>query len=212
MELTPALWSAVAASFSALASFLMVLIHRRNLLEASRPELVLTEWERLPHSAGAPEKLHIATVRNVGRGVALNVSVRVLGDVSDPPTMIFSAHRVPVLAVGESTPVDFDLIMWWKNVPSAAHGHKYLLPRVCVSCVDARNVFHETTYSLLVVEQPETVGVTDAVAPGVMLTHRHTKSSAIWRRHFLAAPRRVLAWRPKWLVKRRAAKSITSGT
>jgi hypothetical protein len=45
---TAAMWSAVAASFAALSSFLIMLIHRQDLLESARPELVLSGWSRKP--------------------------------------------------------------------------------------------------------------------------------------------------------------------
>ena len=73
--LTAAIWAAIAATFSAISSLLIVLIQRRNLLESVKPELVLTGWERTPRGQGgsAQEVISFKTIRNVGRGPALHV-------------------------------------------------------------------------------------------------------------------------------------------
>ena len=70
-----AIWSAVAASFAALSSFLMMLIQRRNLMESVRPEMVLTGWSRREEGQGdaAHEVIAIQMIKNVGRGPALNI-------------------------------------------------------------------------------------------------------------------------------------------
>ena len=64
-----AIWSAIAASFSALSSILIMLIQRRNLQETVRPEIVLEEWSR--HSEGegdgAYEVIVFQKIRNVDR-------------------------------------------------------------------------------------------------------------------------------------------------
>jgi len=69
-DITAATWSAIAASFSALSSFLIMLIHRRNLLESVRPELILDDWSRLAEGEGdtTHDVLVFTAVRNVGRG------------------------------------------------------------------------------------------------------------------------------------------------
>jgi hypothetical protein len=44
--ITAAFWSAIAASFAALFSFITMMIQRRNLLESVRPDLILIGWDR----------------------------------------------------------------------------------------------------------------------------------------------------------------------
>ncbi len=75
---TPAVWSAVAASLSAVSAFLMWRIQRCNFFEASRPELVLTGWRRQPNFEGgsSDETIFFDTVRNIGQGAAVGVSIK----------------------------------------------------------------------------------------------------------------------------------------
>jgi hypothetical protein len=84
-----AIWSAVAASFAALAAFLSFLTQRRNLLESVRPEIVLDGWTRI--SPG----LRFTSIRNVGRGSALHIVIVMTGVAkgeAPPPT---SPARMP---------------------------------------------------------------------------------------------------------------------
>ena len=78
---TSAFWSAVAATFAALSSLLLMLIHRRNLIESIRPELVLTGWTRSERGERDKnrEAIRIATIKNVGRGAALEIRMNVIG-------------------------------------------------------------------------------------------------------------------------------------
>jgi hypothetical protein len=66
-----AIWSAIAATFSAVAAITMALIHRRNLIESVRPELVIGDWER--SSVGMHDSHHdvirFSKISNYGRDV-----------------------------------------------------------------------------------------------------------------------------------------------
>ena len=74
MTLWPAIWSALAASCSALAALVLLFLHLRNARDSVRPDLVLAEPMLNP-----PEKedgmwfLIFEGLRNCGRGPALNI-------------------------------------------------------------------------------------------------------------------------------------------
>src|SRR5262245_14516654 len=95
-----AFWSAVAASFSALSSFLIFCIHRRNLLESVRPELVLMGWTRGRRGQGETmhEFISFQTLKNVGRGMALRIVLNLSNHVTSPPTALLSTTGLPILA------------------------------------------------------------------------------------------------------------------
>jgi len=91
-----ALWSAVAASFSALAAVVAMLIQRRNLLEAVRPEFVLVGWGRLPRGDGdaAHKVITIQSIKNVGRGAALHVQLDSMYMIDHRPVAVLSTKRL----------------------------------------------------------------------------------------------------------------------
>jgi hypothetical protein len=127
-----ATWSAVAASFSALSSFLIMRIQRRNLLESVRPELVLTGWDRRAEGQGdtAHEVITFQTIKNVGRGAALNVDVSAPDVVTGgrPPTYFLSNIRVPIIAPNEESAANGAILVWWNNVGPDQQDDKYLYP------------------------------------------------------------------------------------
>lgn len=179
----PAVWSAVAATFAALSSFLIMLIQRRNLLEAARPELVLTGWSREAkgNDEDAYEVISFRTIRNVGRGVALNVILNSFPEKLDRfPAVMLSTLRVPILAANESEEINGGIAVWWKDVDANGAGPKCLLIRVEILCWDSRGMRHQTLYSLFAVNEPTRLCMSDAIAPGVSLSSRRTVTRPVW--------------------------------
>src|SRR5262245_11961617 len=95
-----AVWSAVAATFSALAALLTMLIHRRNLMESARPELVVTGWARNPPGQGhaSAETVKFSKIRNVGRGSALHVFLKCSQIVDGRPVVTLPSTRLAIVA------------------------------------------------------------------------------------------------------------------
>jgi len=188
-----AIWSAVAALFAALSSFLIMLIQRRNLLESARPELVLTGWSRKPRGqdAGEHEVISFQTIKNVGRGAALHVILDSHQQAAERPTAILSTTRLAILASNEASEVNGEILIWWKNVAADHKGFKHLPITVTALCWDSRGMRHETRYSLLAVELGGNVGVADAIAPGVMLGSRTTTTRPVWLLKLSSQLRRV---------------------
>lgn len=189
-----ATWSAIAATFAAISSLLIMLIQRRNLLESARPELVLVGWER--HTRGEGQSTHevisFKTVRNVGRGVALNVHVNSSHFEDNCPVATLSTTRLPILAVNEANDVNGEITVWWKNVKPDAQGNKFLPIIITILCWDSRNIRHETKYTLLGVELIQGVRVCDEIAPGIMLGSRTTTATPVWLLRLTARILRLL--------------------
>jgi hypothetical protein len=182
--LMTATWSAVAASFSALSSFLIMRIQRRNLLESVRPELILTGWDRRAEGQGdtAHEVITFQAIRNVGRGAALNVGVWASDVVGGKaPTYFVPTIRIPIIASNEETAANGTILVYWKNVEPDQQNHKYLFIRIKIFCSDCRSMLHETRYDLFAEgAQNSLMFGAQIIAPGVALAARRTITRPLW--------------------------------
>ncbi len=178
--MTAAVWSALAAIFAAISSFLIFLTQRENLRASVRPELILTDWERHGEGEGdaAREVLCFRNIRNVGRGAAMHVHLN-LDLSSDPPIAALGTISRPIRAPGDVSQVDAQISLWWKNV-APQKGMKFLHIKLVIFCWDTVGNRYETRYSLLVVELRENVLVQDPIAPGVSLYSRRVTSRSVW--------------------------------
>ena len=192
-EITSAQWSAAAASFSALSAGLSLMINRRNLLDAARPELVLEEWSRTAEGAGdaAHEVLAFAAIRNVGRGPALHTVINCSRVSANRPEAAMGTVRIPILAANGRESVQGRILLWWKNVPATERGGRHLPLAISILCWDSRGFRHETTYRLMAVELSPLIGVADAIAPGVGFGTRTTRARAVWSLQFQARLARI---------------------
>lgn len=181
--LSPELWSAVAASFAALSSFLVMFIQHANRLDAARPELVLTGWTRTTRGEGeaAHEVLTFQTIRNVGKGPAIHVVLNCAHCHENRPTATMSTTRLPILAPAEAHDINGEIVVWWKNVPREKDGLQHLFLTVTLASTDSIKFRHETEYQLLAVPLSPAQGVADAIAPGVMLYNRTTRTTHLRR-------------------------------
>ena len=94
----PAIWSAIAATFSAIAAILILKIQRQNLLESVRPELVIGGWVRHERRSENPdyEKISFETIKNVGRGPALHVTLASVTVNDDRETALARISQTPL--------------------------------------------------------------------------------------------------------------------
>ena len=203
--MTAAEWSAIAATFAAISSFLIYLIQRGNLKESVRPELVLTDWERRTEGDGdaAHEVLCFRSIRNVGRGAAMHVNVHMV-KIDDPPTAILSTVSHSILAPNEESSVEGRILLWWKNVEPKGHGIKYLPINLRMYCWDTRGTRYEIRYNLMVMSR-EHFGVgadSGEIAPGVMLGPRQVISRPVWFLKLLSRLRRRWSPMQEALVRR----------
>jgi heme exporter protein D len=173
-----AVWSAVAATFAAFAALMSMLIHRRNLLESVRPDLVVSEWAR--KRTGALDTVEWKAIRNVGRGAASRVVSGASEGRRSAPPPFFIGNVIQLLAPNDSVQTSFNFLVDWKKVPESTKPR--IIPvTVWIFYSDSRAIRHETRYSLLVLEDLNAM-VLDSVAPGVMLADRRTTSLPMWRR------------------------------
>jgi hypothetical protein len=161
----------VTALASAVLSFLVFRVQRRNLLESVRPEIVLTGWGR--RAEGPLEVVTVRSIRNVGRGTALRMLVQ--GGTEAMPGPL---RAIPILAANETYELNLEVVLWWRD---ALDGRT--LPLVVrVSCWDSRSICHETEYRLVVHHSSSNVLFADEIAPRVSFSGRSTRSTPMWRR------------------------------
>jgi hypothetical protein len=90
--------------------------------------------------------------------------------------------RTPILPVNEVHDLDAQVYIFWQNFEPREGGQKYAPLAVKVGYWDTRNMRHETTYDLLVVQLTNPViGLDRILAPGVLLSTRQTTSTPAWR-------------------------------
>ena len=167
MSLSPAVWSAAAASFAALSALLTMRIHHYNYVESVRPELVLDNWSRVTED---PEVLRIARIRNVGRGPALDLHVAsCCVETGDRTLALMTTRAVPLIAANEEFPFNGDIHIYWHNVASDGHGYKHLEAPVVLTCSDRRGWRHKFKYDLCLYNPRHGATRLHVVMPGVIL-------------------------------------------
>jgi len=182
-DLPAALWSALAATFAAIATFLLWRTEHQSFRHSARPELVLTGWKRNAesNSVTGPEKIAFSAIQNVGRGPALHVHINSFSVADDdrPMTVMGTLHE-SIIPMNSPARVDGGISVWWKNV-AGSPGSKSVPISIDMFCWDTTGMRYRTEYKLLVVELSPTVQVADAIAPGVMLMTRTVTTAAVWR-------------------------------
>jgi hypothetical protein len=178
-----AIWSAIAASFSALSSFLILRIHRINLLESVRPELVLTDWNMKDWGAtGSLNLITFSGVQNIGRGAAINVAITGVktSSVDNFPVALVDYIRIAIVASNASAQIDGTVTLFWNNAKVWKEQDKYILVEICVSYWDTRNRRHETQYNLLAFDHDTMMASSNQIAPGLFIVSRRTTSRPVW--------------------------------
>lgn len=171
--------SAFAASCSALSAVAMWRIQRRNQMESARPELVVLGWkfQKYPDRLNGDSSILFSSIRNVGRGYALNVNINGKPHSLDadwlgaPLGSTNSTEEVSLIPPGESHEIAGDLNFVWFPVDEREK-------RGTISLVldywDTLGLHYETTYTFYTF--PEEVPYSgQVVAPGVALTSRTTE-------------------------------------
>jgi hypothetical protein len=187
------IWAAVAATFSALTAMLLMLIQRRNLLESVTPVLVLTGWEREHRGEGekACEVLTMKAIRNVGRGVALNIMINSPNATGSLSNYVFSATCIPVLAPNETYEMNREMIIYSKTVQSFSEQYPLTAFDVRLSCKDSAEREHVTTYRLIIAHPAHQELIRNPVGPGVEIQSRWTTIQAPRSR---SLPARIGRW------------------
>ncbi len=179
--LFPSIWAAIAASFAALSSFLVMLAQRRSLLESAKPELVLFEWER--KNRGQGESLHeviiFKKIKNVGKGIALNCYFMGEFEKDRKPISTVSTFRHSVIASNDLVEINGEIIIWWKNVENKSTLGKYIIAPISILSWDTIGYRHLTKYRLFIYENQAMIMSPKQIAPGIEISSRTTKSQSV---------------------------------
>jgi hypothetical protein len=66
----PSIWSAVAATTSAISAIILLMIHLKNRRDSVRPEIIPDGRSFEPYKANRWAEIRITGVRNIGKGPA----------------------------------------------------------------------------------------------------------------------------------------------
>jgi hypothetical protein len=182
-----AIWSAIAATSSAIAAIIMIRIQHLNMLESARPELILTGWDRKLKQVGERKYdiITIEKIRNVGRGSASHITINSTKFLDDKLLSALSTVTISILPAGEEREINGEISLSWDHAPTDTRGGKYLEIVIEIHSWCSRCYRHETIYKLFTVDRTQNVaflgGDEDEIAPGVMLSLRKTISKPVWR-------------------------------
>lgn len=179
MEFDAATWSAIAATLSAIAAFLLWQTGQRSFQHSARPEIVVTGWNRDP--LATPDKITFDAVENVGNGSALHVHMNAFAMADDDrPTVIMSTMRESLISPKSHVTVKGEITIWWKNI-AGSPGSKNAPINMKIYCWDTTGIRYLTKYNLLVMEPSRNIITTDEISPGVMLGGRSVEWESVWK-------------------------------
>lgn len=191
--MTPAIWSAVAASLSALAAWFSFLLNRRNAVDSTRPDLVLEGWGlEVTETPGQHPKgtLHIDATKNLGRGPARHVWIEVINPEKQGVICRTRYNKPTSLHPSESKQIACSTEFEWKDGKCITIEEKnsicyfYVLELV-LHYWDTRNYKHELTYLLRLTHCTGPYSLKgffgdEVLAEGVGLTDRRLKVRRSW--------------------------------
>ena len=109
LNASAAIWAAVAATFSAIATVLLWRTEQRSFRHSARPELVLAGWERGydPKGPSTPDRIAFSAIANIGRGPALHVHINSfsLADDARPMTVMSTIRQSLITRTVTAAPV-----------------------------------------------------------------------------------------------------------
>ena len=180
------IWSAVAATCSAIAAITIVRIQRNNMLDSAQPELILTEWSRKNRGHGDQniELLTFKKIQNVGKGSALHLYLNSSKVIDNKPLAISSTQRLSILPPNGEYEINGEITLFWNNATSSMEGGpKYIPIDVKIYSWCLKNYRHETLYKLMAFEPLNKNIVDDGneIAPGIILTSRTTVKNPVWK-------------------------------
>lgn len=154
-------------------------LQRRNFLDAARPEIVLGGWARIAYGPTLQDTILVRTIKNVGRGVALQLAVECEYPNASDLTALGSSVRIPILAVDEEQSMSFSIAPYWESVRDAPKSPRSMLVNVRVSAWDVNGYRHLTWYRTIVFDPSYGQGagafsLLDELAPYVGLLSRTT--------------------------------------
>lgn len=190
LTIWPAICSAIAATFSAVAAIVLMVVHIRNRADSVRPEVILEDWslEEEPQEWGV---IQIKKIRNEGKGSALHMRGQLKAPGEKPigsggPFLALFLDPVPVLSPGKELDVKCHAKFQWNGSIDS------MLPlHLTLFIADLHGRLHEMTYELVATKGEGIVGGVTNLAPGLDLTRRHTTVTTGWRLRLRSKRRRI---------------------
>ena len=177
-----AMWSALAATFAAVAAFLTWAAQIRTLRETFKPEIALYGWSRASNETLNQDSIRFSGIKNVGRGTAKQIVVNAIDKADDGRlTYSMSTLQLPSLAPNEAATINCEILLWWKSVALQSAGPKSLGLTITAYYWDSLQIRHRVKLSMLVAEDPSAAHMASVVAPGVMLSRIELQSRPVWR-------------------------------
>lgn len=181
---TAAIWSAIAASFSAIAAITVMWIQKTIMLDAARPELILDGWKRETKKNNDSE-IDIITfnnIRNVGKGSAFHVLINASQVVNSQPTYTMPTNRLSFLPANEDHDITGKISLLWENVKPTGILLESIPIKIKIYAWCSKSHRHITTYNLTVTENKEVIFPgSDIFLDGVSVSNRHTISMPMWK-------------------------------
>lgn len=196
----PAAYSAIAALSSGFAAWMMVMIHRQNALDAARPELVFTDWLRIPR-AGAEDTIRIGQLENVGKGPALHIAFYLPDFDPEKPRVAISTQRISILSPGKPRDINWDAIPFWQQSTSLGAGEKLHSFKLGLYCFDTKGYRHNTIYHVTMHSDKDGIlGGAEELGEGIY-GRRVAKATPLW----------PTKWKRKLLTCVEKAKQLFKG-
>ncbi len=176
------IWSAVAASFSAIAALTIVRISHRNMIDSATPEIIIDGWDREKKKILDKDYdiLTFTKILNTGKGSALHVHINTEDMVSSLPKTMFTTKRIAIIPSGKEVNLKGEITLLWKN----ADKQNELIPiDITIYAWSTKGYRYETVYRLMAMDtgHARMWDDTSTVATGIMLLARRTISRPVWR-------------------------------
>jgi hypothetical protein len=186
------IWSAVAASFSALAALTIMYINRKNMIDSASPEIVIDGWNREIKRIGESEydTLTFSNILNTGKGSALHVFINATNIINKFPLTSCSSERFAIIPSRKDVNVSGEITLWWKNVSDS---HRLLPIKITIYSWSTKGYRYTTVYQLVATELNNNFILAGGglVANGIMLTTRYTKCDHVLKLKAMARMARL---------------------
>jgi hypothetical protein len=191
----PAIWSAIAATSSAIAAITLMTIHIKNREDSVRPELILEDWGFTddPHGLGS---ITIGKIRNEGRGPVLHMRGQLEIPGAKPifeggPFAGFFHDPVPFLGVGKDLQVNWSAKFKWQGSSISSQDIAFTPLHLTLFVTDIHGRLHETIYEMVAFKSMIFAGAT-TLAPGLALSRRYTTITPWWKLRFRSRRQRIM--------------------
>jgi hypothetical protein len=181
----PAIWSAVAATFSGLTALCVLLVHLWNRADSVRPEVLLEEWDfSLKDSKWANwSTIRVRRIRNVGNGAALHVRTQLVvpGKAElGPPIAMAMSDPLAFFPPGETMSVEW-LFHFDFDQAAITFGGQTVYLHLEVWMADSHGRQLVLTYDLVATKHTG-VGGALTLVPGLDQTRRWVRTTPTLRR------------------------------